>query len=104
MEWTADNIVCGTMVAKQWAGGKRFYTPLIISYHNLKGGQVFGLTCLRDGMFMQFGEGSRLELAEQMNKSGYIPCIKAHFSNDGDTKCIENRAHVPVVLITHGEG
>jgi len=99
MRWTEENVEPGTIVAKQWSDNSRFYTPLILAYRHEKCRTIYGAVSLRDGSFMEFGDGTAAGLAKTLNEGGYVPCMKIKFKNVGDISTIENRTHVPVLVI-----
>lgn len=100
MKWTAENIVPGTIVAKQEA--ERFGNPMLIGFFpHSASNPTYGLIDLRDGMFMKFSDGSKELLAQQLNEHGYVVAIKIRSESDVAGP-VENRMNLPAVTIYRG--
>lgn len=99
--WTEKDLQPGLMVTRAAEDGK-YYLPSIIGYFPCpEKGNIYGLTDMRDGMFIRYGDGSREALLKELNEQGFVPVYKIVFPGLGDTSPIENRLGLPAVIFTN---
>lgn len=97
MVWAEDDIQGGLIVA-QMAADESFLVPFIISWKDQHPDTLWGITDLRDGMFISYK--TKDLLAQSLTAGGYILAYK-FIGYHSTVNRFENRSALPVVSITN---
>lgn len=95
--WTTEDIDGGIMVSQVQAKG--YAVPCMIAWHGQEPATTWGLTDLRDGMFMKVGDGSKLAIVALLNASHYV-IVNKFYVDRREFPDVENRLGLPEVFIS----